>query len=67
MNGGDDETDKSFDPTPQKLLDARKKGEIPKSTDLQTAAGYAGLTIALLAIGAQTLSLIHISEPTRPY
>ena len=55
MNGGDDETDKSFDPTPQKLLDARKKGEIPKSTDLQTAAGYAGLTIALLAIGAQTV------------
>ena len=44
--------DKSFDPTPKKLEDARKKGEIPRSVDLQTAAGYAGLTLALLAAGA---------------
>ncbi len=53
MSGQDDDSDKSFDPTPQKLLEARKKGEIAKSTDLQTAAGYAGLTLAFLAVGAQ--------------
>lgn len=55
MSGQDEDTDKSFDPTPQKLLEARKKGEIAKSADLQTAAGYAGLTIAFLAIGAQAV------------
>lgn len=56
MSGQDDDSDKSFDPTPQKLLDARKKGEIAKSTDLQTAAGYAGLTLAFLAVGGQVVT-----------
>ncbi|WP_299372710.1 flagellar type III secretion system protein FlhB [uncultured Tateyamaria sp.] len=55
MSGQDEDTDKSFDPTPQKLLDARKKGEIARSVDLQTAAGYAGLTVALLAVGTQSV------------
>lgn len=52
MSGEDDDSDKTFDPTPQKLLEARKKGEIAKSADLQTAASYAGLTLAFLALGA---------------
>ena len=55
MSEQDDDSDKSFDPTPQKLLDARKKGEIAKSADLQTAAGYAGLTLAFLALGNQII------------
>lgn len=55
MSGENDDSDKSFDPTPQKLLDARKKGEIAKSADLQTAAGYAGLTLAFLAVGGQVV------------
>ncbi len=55
MSGQDEEQDKSFDPTPQKLQEARKKGEIAKSVDLQTAAGYAGLTLALLAAGASAI------------
>ncbi|MEP5631176.1 MAG: flagellar type III secretion system protein FlhB [Tateyamaria sp.] len=55
MSGDVDDSGKTFDPTPQKLLEARKKGEIPKSTDLQTAAGYAGLTVALLATGIQAV------------
>jgi flagellar biosynthetic protein FlhB len=56
MSEQDDEVDKSFDPTPQKLLEARKKGEIAKSTDLQTAAAYAGLTLAFLTFGAATIA-----------
>lgn len=48
----DDSSDKSFDPTPKKLEEARKKGEIARSMDLLTAAGYAGLTLALLAVGS---------------
>lgn len=51
MSGKDEDTDKSFEPTPQKLLEARKKGDIAKSTDLMTAAGYAGLLLALLMAG----------------
>ncbi|GGX38363.1 flagellar biosynthesis protein FlhB [Tateyamaria omphalii] len=56
MSDQDDTSDKPFDPTPQKLLEARKKGEVAKSTDLQTAAAYAGLTLALVAVGAQSLT-----------
>ena len=55
MSGGDDDQDKSFDPTPQKLLDARKKGEIARSVDLQTAASYAGLTLAIVAAGSNAV------------
>lgn len=55
MSEQSDETDKSFDPTPQKLLEARKKGEVAKSVDLMTAAGYAGLTLALFAFGSSAL------------
>ena len=55
MSEQDEDSDKSFDPTPQKLLEARKKGDIAKSADLQTAAGYAGLTLAFLALGTQTV------------
>ncbi|MEL7091372.1 MAG: flagellar type III secretion system protein FlhB [Pseudomonadota bacterium] len=56
MSQDDDAQDKSFDPTPHKLLQARKKGEIAKSTELMTAAGYMGLTIGLLALGAEALA-----------
>ncbi|UWR15265.1 flagellar biosynthesis protein FlhB [Sulfitobacter sp. M368] len=52
MSGQDEDTDKSFEPTPQKLLEARKKGDIAKSTDLMTAAAYAGLLLALLMTGS---------------
>jgi flagellar biosynthetic protein FlhB len=55
---GEDEADKSFDATPQKLLEARKKGDVAKSTDLLTACSYLGLLIALLGAGASSLSQI---------
>lgn len=38
----DDSEEKEFLPTPQKLQEARKKGEIAKSADLNTAAAYLG-------------------------
>ena len=52
MSGQDEDTDKTYDATPQKLLEARRKGEIAKSNDLITAAAYAGLLVALLTSGA---------------
>lgn len=48
---GDDDSDKSFEPTPEKLRKAREKGEVAKSQDLSVAAAYAGLVIALYAAG----------------
>jgi len=52
MSGEEDAADKSFDATPHKLAEARKKGDIAKSTDLLTAASYLGLLVALMAAGA---------------
>lgn len=56
MSDKDEDTDKTYDATPQKLLEARKKGEVAKSTDLMTAAAYFGLLIALLAMGADSVA-----------
>lgn len=49
---GDDDTEKTHEPTPKKLLDARKKGEIARSADVNAAAAFAGLWLAFLAFGA---------------
>lgn len=56
MSEQDDDTEKTFDATPQKLLEARKKGEIAKSTDLMTSAGYAGMLAAFLLTGANGIA-----------
>lgn len=47
--------EKEHDPSPKKLEEARRKGEIPRSTDLTTAASYAGFLLAGLAFGPATL------------
>ncbi|MEB3417350.1 flagellar type III secretion system protein FlhB [Salipiger marinus] len=51
----DDDGEKSHDASQRKLEDARKKGEIPRSADLLTAAAYSGLVVAALAMGGQSL------------
>ena len=58
MSDGEDPADKSFDATPEKLLEARKKGDVAKSTDLLTASAYFGLLIALLTTGGSSLGHI---------
>jgi flagellar biosynthetic protein FlhB len=55
MSDQDDDSDKSFDATAEKLLEARRKGEVAKSTDLLTAAGYAGLFVALSYAGQDSI------------
>ena len=52
----EEDSEKPFEPSQKKLDDARKKGEIARSADLQTAAAYGGLTIALFAAGPQIIS-----------
>lgn len=69
MSGQDEDSDKSFEPTPQKLQKARDKGEIAKSNDLSVVAAYVGLLIALLLAGQHmarhlgTTLLVLIDQP----
>lgn len=58
MSQNDDSGEKSFEPTQKKLDDARKRGEFPKSTDLDTAASYGGLLLAAMAAGTASISQI---------
>lgn len=58
MSDETDQSDKTYDATPQKLLDARKKGEIARSTELLTAFAYAGLLLAFVSAGSS--GLIHL-------
>lgn len=52
MSSDSGEEDKQYEPSQKKLDDARKKGEVPKSNDLITSAGYAGFLVAIVASGA---------------
>ena len=66
-DGQEDDDDKPFEPTQKRLDDARRKGEVPHSSDLTTAAGFGGLIIAALAFGSDTLlsmgaALSHMIE-----
>ncbi|SCZ74021.1 EscU/YscU/HrcU family type III secretion system export apparatus switch protein [Epibacterium ulvae] len=56
MSGQDDDSDKSFDPTPEKLKKAREEGNVPKSVDLSVAAAYIGFTIALYTAGESVVT-----------
>ncbi|MBL4812493.1 MAG: flagellar biosynthesis protein FlhB [Rhodobacteraceae bacterium] len=71
MSDEDDSSEKPFDPSQKKLDDARKKGDIVKSVDLMTAAGYGGILVAAYAFGAEsmvklgstlTAPLAHVTE-----
>jgi flagellar biosynthetic protein FlhB len=47
--------DKQYEPTQRKLDEARRKGELPRSTDLTGAAAYLGLAITAALLGYDTL------------
>ena len=51
----EEDDDKQYEPSQKKLDDAREKGEIPRSTDLTTAASYGGMLIACIALGGGAL------------
>jgi len=55
MSDGSEDDDKQHEPTQKKLDDARKRGEVPRSSDLNTAASYGGILLVALAMGAATL------------
>lgn len=52
--GGEDSSgEKSHDPTPQKLEEARRRGDVPKSTDMAVAAAYLGLLAVMISVGPE--------------
>lgn len=55
MSGEEEDSDKQYEASDKKLDDARKKGEIPRSADLTTAAAYAGFLLVLMTFGPQAL------------
>ena len=50
MSDGDD-TEREHEPSQKRLDDARKRGDIPRSADLNAAAVYAGLVVAIFIAG----------------
>src|SRR6056297_542325 len=56
MSGAqDDEAEKTHEPTQHKLDEARKKGELARSADLNTAGSYGGFLLAALAAGSGSI------------
>ncbi|MBL4917023.1 EscU/YscU/HrcU family type III secretion system export apparatus switch protein [Szabonella alba] len=67
----EDSAEKEHEPSARKLEEARRKGEIPRSADLTTAASYAGLLLAGLAFGPALLlafgssAMVFLDQPER--
>lgn len=65
MSGSNDSGDKTEKPTPKKLQDARKKGDIAKSKDITSTAGLLVIlmlaVVALPIVGEQIASLVRTS------
>lgn len=55
MADQDDSAEKSHEPSPRKLEEARKKGDIPRASDLQTAMGYLALLTCGMMLGGGIL------------
>ncbi len=51
----DDDGEKPYEPSAKRLEDARRKGEVPRSVDLMTAAAYGGVLITVVGFGAASL------------
>ena len=53
----EDDSEKEFEPTPQKLEQARRKGDLIRSAELSVAASYGGVLLVAMGLGASSLTL----------
>lgn len=53
---GQEDAEKSHEPTPEKLRKAREKGDVPRSTDLSVAAAYLGLVLVASVSGQASVT-----------
>ncbi|MQY41980.1 flagellar type III secretion system protein FlhB [Epibacterium sp. SM1969] len=61
MSDQDDSSDKSFEPTPEKIKKAREQGNVAKSADLSLAAAYMGLAIAFYISGSGAIQKLGVT------
>ena len=61
MSDDSADDDKQYEASQHKLDEARKKGDFPRSVDLNTAAAYGGLLLAGLSVGAASLTHVGTS------
>lgn len=59
MAAQDDSFEKTEEPTPKKLEDARKKGQVARSKELATALLLVGSAIALIIMGKQIATAMY--------
>ena len=55
MSGEDSDAEKSHEPSQKRLDEARKRGDVPRSLDLSTAAVYGGAALAVTISGRYAL------------
>lgn len=55
MSEQSEDSDKQYEASAKKLEDARKKGEIARSADLNTAGSYAGLLLVMIAMAPSSI------------
>jgi len=69
--GGESSGEKSFDATPTRIEEARRKGDLPRSADVNAAAAYLGLLAASITVGAASIDaaasslMLFIDQPDR--
>ena len=68
---GEGDGEKVFDPSSQRLAEARKKGDIPRSADVTAAATYLALLVVVATAGGEALDraasvlMVFIAQPDR--
>ena len=68
---GEGNGEKVFDPSSQRLAEARKKGDIPRSSDVTAAATYLALLVVVATAGGEALDraasvlMVFIAHPDR--
>ncbi|MBB5221222.1 flagellar biosynthetic protein FlhB [Amaricoccus macauensis] len=69
--GSEGAGEKTHDPTPQRLTEARKRGDIPRSADVNVAVTYLGLLAVVMTVGAYAVDhagsilMFFIDQPDR--
>ena len=58
MSGEDSDSEKSHEPSQKRLDEARKRGDVPRSMDLATAAVYGGAALAITLSGGYVVTAL---------
>lgn len=58
MSGEDNDSEKSHEPSQKRLDEARKRGDVPRSPDLATAAVYGGAALAITLSGSYVINTV---------